>query len=48
MRLRRHAKNNGVPVAKFDAIHEGVSEENGAEIDEAAFKGLQSFLEVAE
>ena len=48
MRLRQHAKNKGVPVARFPATHAGVSEEDGMKLDDALFKGLEKNMEIAE
>ena len=48
MRLRQHAKAKGVPVARFQATHAGVSEEDGMKLDDSSFKGLEKWMEIAE
>ena len=47
MKLRRHAKETKMPVAKFNARHLGTSEEEGLSMSEAQFRGLPSNMEVA-
>ena len=47
MKLRRHAKETDVPVAKFDAVHVGISSEEGKNLSESLFRGLPGTMEVA-
>ena len=46
--LRNMARTKNVPVIRFDALHEGVSQIEGLKIGEEAFQGLASTLEIAE
>ena len=48
MRLRQHAKARGVPVAHFQASHAGTAQEDGMQIDDAFFKGLEKWMEIAQ
>ena len=48
MKLRRHAQKQKVPVARFEAHHNGIEQDGGLKLDEANFMNVPSILEVAE
>ena len=48
MRLRRHARENKIPIAKFDALHVGIDQDQGLSLDEQFFRGLPAAVEIAE
>jgi len=48
IRLRRHAEEHVKDIASFEAYHKGISQEEGAKLDEEKFKGLAQTLELAE
>ena len=48
MKLRRHAQKQNVPVARFEAHHNGIEQEGGLKLDEADFMNVPAVLELAE
>ena len=46
--LRAHAREHKVPVARFPAIHEGISQDEGLLLDDKHFNDLSSYLEIAD
>ena len=48
MKLRRHAQTQNVPVARFEAHHNGIEQEGGLKLDEADFMNVPAVLELAE
>ena len=45
--LRYHAKREGVPVVRFQAVHEGIAEEDGQKLDDHRFGQTPATLETA-
>ena len=48
MKQRRHAQKQNVPVARFEAHHNGIEQEGGLKLDEADFMNVPAVLELAE
>ena len=47
VQLRVHAKEKKVPVARFEALHEGITQDAGLKIAEENFNGTPNVVEVA-
>ena len=47
MKLRRHALKNDIPVARFEAQHQGAEQDVAMKVDDADFVNLASVLELA-
>ena len=48
MKLRRHALENNVPVARFDASHTGIDQSDGMQLEDIHFRGLCPTMEICE
>ena len=48
MKLRRHALKVKMPVARFEAHHEGIEHDAGLKLDDGDFRNLPNILELAE
>ena len=46
--LRYHARKNKVPVVRFKALHNGIADEDGENLDDHRFAQASSVLETAE
>ena len=45
--LRYHAKKEGVPVVRFDSVHEGIEEKDGEKLDDHRFGNTPAVLETS-
>ena len=46
MKLRSFARSQQVPICSFQALHEGISQEKGLELDSLHFNNMPSEMEV--
>ena len=46
--LRAHAREKKIPIVRFPALHGGISNEKGLELDSKRFNELPAYLELAE